>query len=134
MPPAPKTAAAPPGRRINWRDFGAAPPADDRQTWRPSTEGDRITGRVASVKEANTKFGARVVLELTGCTEVEFGGEPAPDGDYSCWPTQGLLDSLDATGADQGDIVTITLAKLIDTGRGSPFKSFEVEVVSNKSF
>jgi hypothetical protein len=132
MPPAPKTAA--PKRKINWRDFGAAPAAEDRLTWRASTEGDHITGRLASVKDVPTKYGQRIVIELTGCTDVEFEGESAPDGDFSTWPTQGLLDALDASGADQGDIVTITLVKLIDTGKGNPFKQFEVEVVTDKPF
>lgn len=131
MPPTPKpaAAAAPPPRRINWREFGAAAPAEDRQTWRPSIEGDHITGRLASVKEATTKFGQRVVVELTSCTDVEHGGEAAFDGDYIVWPTQGLLDALDSAGIDEDERVTINLVRLIDTGRGSPFKQFDVERV-----
>lgn len=123
-------------KRIDWTKYGArrAGEGDDRLTWRPATEGDTITGRLKKVDEVTTKFGEKIVVELVDCQGVEMGGEPVDGGDYSYWPTQGALDALFAAEADEGETVKITLVKLIDTGRGNPFKAFEVANLTTEAF
>jgi len=132
--PVPKKNTAPPppppGRKpIDWRRYGAGSTNDDeRITWKASTEGDTITGRVTRVAEANTRFGTRTLIEISEARDVESGGEKVEGEEFLIWPTQGLLDRMFAEGVCDGDMVTITLEHLIDTGKGSPFKDFGVKV------
>ena len=124
--------AQPMKRKIDWRAYGARPADDgDRPTGRANAEGDTISGTLARAAEVNTRFGAKIVLELDGARKVVAGGESAPDGDYAVWPTPGLLNALDECEADQGDFVVVTLTELIDTGKGNPFKRFSVEVTED---
>lgn len=125
-----------PSRKIDWSKYGAraAGDDDDRLVWRPATEGDTITGRLKKVSEVTTRFGEKILVELVECHDVESGGESVADGDYSFWPTQGALDALFAAEADEGEDVKLTLVKLVDTGKGNPFKSFEVANLTREPF
>lgn len=111
-------------RKIDFKQW-ASQSNDDQQTFRPSMEGDTLTGRLQSAKEVTTKFGQSVVIEFVDCKGVIFGGTEQPDGDYNFWPTSGAIDSLDSCEADAGDLVRVTLTELIDTGKGNPFKAYE---------
>ena len=117
-----------PSRKIDWTKYGARTKSEDDLTWRPSLEGDTLTGRIQKVAEVATKFGDKIVIELRACSTVIAAGEDEVDGDYSYWPTGGAIDALFGAGADEGDVVTITLTALVDTGKGNPFKAFTVEL------
>lgn len=135
MPKAPTTSTTPRKRAIDWKKYGARSADDsDRLTWRAADVDDTITGTLARVDEANTRFGAKVLIELDDCTGVIAGGEAGPDGPYVLWPTAGCLNAFDDSEADGGDRVTITLTELIDTGKGNPFKQFEVTVATGEPF
>lgn len=117
-----------PSRKIDWTKYGARTQSEDDLTWRPSLEGDTLTGTIARVSEEETKFGDKVLVKFRACSSVIAGGEDGPEGEYAYWPTGGAIDALFGAGADEGDAVTITLTALVDTGKGNPFKAFTVEL------
>ena len=130
-PPTPPTQAAGGGGSI-WKKFGAGNNGgdDDRVTWRSATEGDTITFTLnTEPREVNTRYGPKCVIDLDAATDVVVGAEAAEDGDYSFGPTPGPIDSFDTAGVVVGDKVRLTLVKLIETGRGNPFKAYEAEVI-----
>lgn len=114
--------------RYDWAKHGAGTRGgdDDRPQWKAATEGDKITGLLREPIEANTRFGAKTVIELDDCRDVESGGSPVEDGNYVFWPTPACVDVLADADVAPGDWVTITLVKLVDTNKGNPFKQFEV--------
>lgn len=125
--------AQPSTRKIDWKQYGAREASSQSDTWRPKAEGDTITAKLAKVDTANTKWGEKTVIELSDVADgaLSEGEEFSPAEDRTTvWPTPGLLDALADSGADIGDVITITLDELVDTGKGNPFKSFDVELGS----
>lgn len=105
---------------------------DERAKWAPTVEGDTITGRMTRApKEVNTRFGSKAVLELDECRDITEGGGFGELGDKTVWPTMGLLDAMAEAMVLPGDVITVTLTELVDTGKGNPFKRFEVAIVES---
>lgn len=129
--PTPPTAKKGTARKIDWKRYGARSTDDtETHTWRPKEVGDSIAGTFGKVEEANTRFGVRAVIELREVeTMTSEGAQVDIDGQtVTIWPSQGLLDELGEAEVGLGDVVVIELTELVDTGKGNPFKRFEVEV------
>lgn len=99
-------------------------PAD----WKGNEAGDSITGRIANVREKDTKFGTKVIVGLkTAEGDVEFWMKPH----NSAGGLTPAMEAFQASGADIGDTVTITLEELKDVGKGNPMKMYSVAVVDD---
>ena len=119
-----------------WDTYGAGQSRgdDERLKWgsAQSQVDDTITGRMPRApKEVNTRFGAKYPVELEDCVNVISEGGFAEDGAYTIWPTMGLLDAMAEAMVLPGDVITITLTELVDTGKGNPFKRFDVAIVES---
>ena len=105
----------------DWNEFGARDPIVDRETFKAEKKGDTLTGRLASVRKVDTKFGSKIVVEFDNAvTNTGIAGA------VSFWPTQGALNAFKAAGCEIGDHLTVTLEELVDTDKGNPFKQFTV--------
>jgi len=127
-----KTVAKSTGRKIDWTVYGARV-ADESEdfTWKAVAEGDSVLGTIKSVEEVNTRYGQKAIIKMTDVDHVVSDGETHDLGTGQLliiWPTPGLIDEMSKSGADEGDVVEIELAELVDTGKGNPFKQFSVEV------
>lgn len=96
----------------NQGDYGA--------TWEPD-EGDSITGVALELREADTKYGPKPVLDLQ-----------TSDGEkWSIWANRNLLDGMQDAGVDEGDRIKVTFdgKKIGERKQGGDFtyKAFTVE-------
>lgn len=108
-------------KTTDWDDMGARDPIVDREAFKAEKVGDTLTGRLASVRKVDTKYGSKIVVEFDNATT-----NTGVVGAVSFWPTQGALDAFKAAGCDIGDNVTVTLEELVDTDKGNPFKKFAI--------
>ena len=123
---------------IDWDSIAPEPTEqteyDERDKFVASSVGDFIQGELARLEKVTTKFGDKVVMELDYVTSVRIAevADNDPAAKWMSWTTPGMLDALRNQRADVGDIITITLVGLKDTGKGSPFKQYECEVIQRR--
>lgn len=103
---------------------------EEHPVWSHVKPGDQIIGTVSKRKDdAATKFGPKMVLELTDAERVISEGDKRAKGTYVVWPTPALADLIKRESINEGDRIGIRLNELKDTGKGNPFKVFVVKVV-----
>lgn len=97
------------------------------------TAGQYVQGVIKSIVVQKTTYGLKPLLTLTveDATADTFKNKQVADvkagEDVQIFPTESLAELLDNVAP--GDRVKITLANLIGTGKGNPFKEFTLEVL-----